>query len=133
LFEKWDSDNDGVLSASDCQAALNAGEDHPLLHEVLGVAECDIVVKAAKFLAIIRAHAAEVQQEDPDSTLKKQFEAIDQDNSGGIDAQELLILMRSLGHEHIDEDFCRDMIDACDDNGDGRLQYHEFQKLMQAK
>jgi calmodulin len=58
------------------------------------------------------------------------FAVFDRDGDGFIDAGELGSVLRSLGFGSGAEE-CRHMIDAYDEDRDGRIDFREFVKLME--
>ena len=57
------------------------------------------------------------------------FFDLDRDGSGSIDAEELGMMLRSLGQNPTDEEL-RDLIDSVDEGDkDGQIQLREFLKL----
>jgi calmodulin len=58
------------------------------------------------------------------------FAVFDRDGDGFIDAGELGSVLRSLGFGSGAEE-CRRMIDAYDEDRDGRIDFREFVKLME--
>lgn len=64
--------------------------------------------------------------------LKEAFDVFDEKRDGFIDAEELQKLLLKLGlKEGSTMDNCRKMITACDENGDGRIDFIEFVKFME--
>eukprot|EP01062_Namystynia_karyoxenos_P039060 TRINITY_DN28402_c0_g1_i3.p1 TRINITY_DN28402_c0_g1~~TRINITY_DN28402_c0_g1_i3.p1 ORF type:complete len:606 (+),score=174.85 TRINITY_DN28402_c0_g1_i3:74-1891(+) len=61
--------------------------------------------------------------------LKSVFARIDSNSDGGIDAEELLAGLRDNG-VHIDRAGAHALVEEFDRNGDGRLQYHEFVRML---
>jgi len=64
--------------------------------------------------------------------LRMAFEVLDIDGSGAIDANELRVAMQALGFEPDKEEIKR-MIKDADKNGDGVIQFEEFEEMMTAK
>lgn len=64
--------------------------------------------------------------------MRQAFKVFDIDGNGVIDAQELRLTMRNLGENLTDEDV-KAMIRAADKNGDGKIDYEEFIKMMYNK
>ena len=64
---------------------------------------------------------------------RKMFFDLDRDGSGSIDAEELGMMLRSLGQNPTDEEL-HELIDSVDDGDkDGQIQLREFLKLYTAK
>lgn len=71
--------------------------------------------------------------------MKEAFSHFDKDGDGTISAQELGVVMRSLEHvmvnlgEKFTEERIAHMIKGADEDGDRKLSYEEFLKLMMEK
>ena len=63
---------------------------------------------------------------------REAFSLFDKDGDGRITAQELGVVMRSLGQDPTDDEL-RDMIQEVDDDGNGTIDFGEFVKMMQKK
>ena len=62
-------------------------------------------------------------------TARKMFFDLDRDGSGSIDADELGVMLRSLGQNPTEQEL-KDLIDSVDDGDkDGQIQLREFLKL----
>mmetsp|Transcript_137397 Transcript_137397/g.242124 ORF Transcript_137397/g.242124 Transcript_137397/m.242124 type:complete len:370 (+) Transcript_137397:86-1195(+) len=59
------------------------------------------------------------------------FKACDLDGSGAIEAKELKMVMKALGHDLTDEEVMA-ILSSLDINSDGKLQYTEFRSLIVA-
>lgn len=64
--------------------------------------------------------------------LKKIFNHLDLDESGALDASELLVALLRLGDASLDVDAVNALIRECDANGDGEIQPDEFASLLRA-
>ncbi|GFZ07731.1 calcium-binding EF-hand family protein [Actinidia rufa] len=62
---------------------------------------------------------------------REAFEVFDENCDGFIDASELKRVVCSLGFGEISKLECEKMIGAFDDNGDGRIDFGEFAKLLE--
>lgn len=63
--------------------------------------------------------------------MKEAFDVFDQDNDGFIDARELQRVLIALGLRQGEElKACRKMIGVFDDDGDEKIDFHEFVKLF---
>ncbi|CAI9757546.1 unnamed protein product [Fraxinus pennsylvanica] len=63
--------------------------------------------------------------------LKDAFNVFDENNDGYIAANELNKVLNSLGLTQFSDQECRRMLVAMDCNGDGRIDFDEFVKLME--
>merc|ERR1712072_1409836 len=64
--------------------------------------------------------------------FKEAFELFDTDKSGSIDASELAFAMRALGFEPTGQEVA-DMLEKTDEDGNGTVQYEEFEDLVSGK
>jgi len=62
-------------------------------------------------------------------TLKKEFEKIDVDGNGSLDAEELGRLFRNL-HVTVEEDLPERLLALGDKNGNGTIEWDEFRKMF---
>ncbi|KAH6758445.1 hypothetical protein C2S51_018680 [Perilla frutescens var. frutescens] len=63
--------------------------------------------------------------------VREAFRMFDQNNDGFVDAEELKKVMNSLGLVGLSEQECKRMIMVFDDDGDGRISFGEFVKLIE--
>lgn len=74
--------------------------------------------------------AANGEEDDPQDLMRDAFNTFDKDGNELISADELHHVLLSLGEkDHTLED-CRRMISRVDKDGDGFVDYKEFQRLM---
>jgi calmodulin len=64
--------------------------------------------------------------------LRQAFKVFDKDGDGFITAVELKLVMKQLGEDLSDEQLA-DMMREADNNGDGRIDFGEFCKMMGGK
>ena len=62
--------------------------------------------------------------------LQSAFDVFDSNKDGFISAPELHRVLSGLGDDHVSMDDCRYMIRCVDADGDERVDFQEFQKLM---
>ncbi|KAI8504285.1 hypothetical protein Bbelb_183530 [Branchiostoma belcheri] len=84
----------------------------------------DGLVSVAEFLTRMQQSKALA-----DSALAA-FRMFDKDNSGYIDKDEIIQGMAQLGEQLTDED-AEEMLQECDTDGDGKINYEEFVKTFQ--
>jgi len=78
------------------------------------------------------AAADTAEPADAKANAKLIFTSLDADNSGALDANELLAAVASLGHPDLDLDAINMLIREADLNGDGEIQPEEFEELLVA-
>jgi calmodulin len=69
------------------------------------------------------------EEEATEEEARAAFAVFDRDGDGFIDAAELRSVLGSLGFQAAAE--CQRMIDAYDEDKDGRIDFREFVKLME--
>lgn len=62
--------------------------------------------------------------------IKEAFDLFDVDASGSIDVQEMSLAMRGLGFGDLPKQQLAAMINAIDTNGDGSIEFREFEAMM---
>ena len=91
-------------------------------------AAVDAPIDAQTFRAIL---CDELSTRDPSERTRKAFELLDVDGTGKIHLKGLRRLCSEIGQQ-IDDDELRDMIDEFDADGDGFLDWNDFQKIATA-
>ena len=71
-------------------------------------------------------HRALVQR----AKIRKEFERYDEDKSGYITKDELLEVIQARAAVTVTEEQIKRMMEDCDDNSDGKINYEEFVLLM---
>ena len=69
------------------------------------------------------------EEPDIEAHIKQVFEALDEDGSGAIEASEMRVVMSKLGVDLTAEE-ARDMVRFADQDGDGSIDYEEFQRVL---
>ena len=69
------------------------------------------------------------KKKEDDQQLRKAFQQYDKDGNGYITAKELREVMEGVG-EQLSSKEVQKMINAADSDGDGRIDYTEFVKMM---
>lgn len=79
-----------------------------------------------------RAKNAEEAKWREESEMRQAFRVFDRDGNGVIDEKELRTTMKNLG-ENLSKNDVKAMIKAADKNGDGKIDYNEFIRMMYNK
>lgn len=79
-----------------------------------------------------RQNSEATRKRSEEEEMRQAFRIFDIDGNGYIDAKELKITMCNLGEDLTDRDVKR-MMKSADKNGDGRIDYEEFIKMMYNK
>ncbi|CAN6297640.1 unnamed protein product [Urochloa humidicola] len=119
IFQHFDRDNDGKISGAELRAFfVSMGDDMP--------ASCGggYTLDFAGFVALMEREGG--QEED----LRRAFEVFNAvESAGRITARGLQRVLAQLGDKRSVAD-CEAMIRAYDVDGDGGLDFHEFQRMM---
>merc|ERR1712100_442931 len=70
--------------------------------------------------------------EDQKKEIKEAFELFDTDGSGSIAEKELKVAMKALGFEPKKGEI-ENLIHSVDDDGDGEMDYDDFERMMEQK
>ncbi|CAA6669011.1 unnamed protein product [Spirodela intermedia] len=132
VFDKFDSNGDGKISAAELEAILRSLSSHPPSPEELAhmMAEADGdgdgFISYAEFVELNTSGVGPV---DAMEDLRQAFSIFDLDRNGAISADELARVLRGLG-ERASVAQCRRMIDGVDRDGDGLVSFEEFKVMM---
>jgi Ca2+-binding EF-hand superfamily protein len=74
----------------------------------------------------------EETEEEREVRIRRLFDAFDSQRTGYVDGQQIESGLRSLRFP-VQEQYARDLLEACDSNHDGRIDYSEFRRYMDAK
>merc|ERR1712129_96500 len=133
FFDAADIDGDGVISAEELYDALKKRDSHVTREDVDSILNA-IDADNDGFLdydELISSRIARKLQSNEDR-LRKVFGLLDFDKNGTISASELYSALESIGlEEKLTKKECEKMVDECDENGDGEIDFEEFIKLFQ--
>ena len=79
-----------------------------------------------EFCNLMDRQTKDISQEDE---LRERFKLFDKDGNGLIDRDELAIALQQLG-EKLSEEEIDEMLEDCDTNGDGMIDFEEFMRYM---
>jgi len=83
--------------------------------------------------AITRTLATHMGKE-PEAKISAHFKRLDKNNSGGLDANELSLLLQDMGiTKSKAEEEAKNIIEATDDDGSGEIEFKEFAQVWQRK
>lgn len=130
-FERYDLDSNGTLSANEVRLALisvgyeiTEAELYDLIHSVAVRDEERLDLK--KFIRMMAPRMANV---DSDQSLCRTFNMIDRDRDGYVTVQDVRAIMVVLGEVVTDDDI-KDICQAVDMDGDGRISLRDFVGFM---
>jgi len=139
-FKVFDANGDGQICIAELGAVLRSlggevSEDELQLIMDDADKNQDGFICLEEFKAVNRSFASKVgdagsPREDP---IREAFATFDKDGNNLISADELRAVLQSLGDKgHTLED-CRRMISQVDKDGDGFVDYKEFESLLSVK
>uniref|UniRef100_A0A0E0KJI3 EF-hand domain-containing protein n=1 Tax=Oryza punctata TaxID=4537 RepID=A0A0E0KJI3_ORYPU len=125
IFQHFDRDNDGKISGAELSAFFaSMGDEIPVPSSGGGGGGGGYMLDFAGFVALMERGGS--QEED----LRSAFEVFNAvESAGRITAKGLQRVLAQLGDERSVPD-CEAMIKAYDVDGDGGLDFHEFQRMM---
>lgn len=133
VFRRFDTDNDGKISAAELRAYFGSIREYMSHEEAQSIitdldTDGDNLIDFQDFLRLMKRESHEGDQQD----LKAAFEIFEfQKGSGRITPKSLQKVFSRLGDAK-SYDECVAMIDVYDADGKGELHYHEFQEMMTA-
>uniref|UniRef100_A0A0D9VZH6 EF-hand domain-containing protein n=1 Tax=Leersia perrieri TaxID=77586 RepID=A0A0D9VZH6_9ORYZ len=128
IFQHFDRDNDGKISGAELSAFFASMGDEMPIPSSFGGAGGGYMLDFAGFVSLMERGGS--QEEDLRSAFEV-FNAVGVESSaaGRITARGLQRVLAQLGDERSVAD-CEAMIRAYDVDGDGGLDFHEFQRMM---
>jgi len=130
-FIKMDSNGDGTLSFAELQTGISSASGVTLnLQTIMEEMDFDQSgrIDYTEFLASTLDKTVYMQEEK----LYMAFKVFDKDGSGKISAGELREILGQQGGES-NEEFWSSLIEECDVNHDGEIDFNEFLALMTNK
>eukprot|EP00270_Netrium_digitus_P011390 TRINITY_DN361_c0_g1_i3.p1 TRINITY_DN361_c0_g1~~TRINITY_DN361_c0_g1_i3.p1 ORF type:complete len:173 (+),score=40.69 TRINITY_DN361_c0_g1_i3:144-662(+) len=135
-FRRFDRNGDGSISASEIKDVLHCIGVQATEEEIASMIQAADVDGngAVDFEEFLQLNASAFKMESSGSTeiLRTVFEMFDLDKNGYISADELFVVMANLGEEGLTRDECQRMIQGVDTDGNGFVDFEEFEKMMQS-
>lgn len=133
-FSLFDKDGDGVISTQELGTVMRSVGHNPTEAEIQGMIQgVDVdasgTIDFAEFLTLMARRTREVDNEDE---LREAFRVFDKDGNGYISAAELRHVMTNLGEKLTDEEV-NEMIKEADVDGDGRVYFEEYVRVLTEK
>ncbi|KAJ3380852.1 calmodulin-like 3 [Entophlyctis sp. JEL0112] len=129
-FALFDRDHDNVINAADLAASLKSlgysSSESEVSALIAEAADQKGSVSFAAFMALAARSFRDIQAEEE---MKEAFRIFDKNHDGFITHDELKVTMAAQGDVLSDEDI-DELIKECDVDGDGKLNYEEFAKMM---
>ncbi|KAJ3120252.1 calmodulin-like 3 [Physocladia obscura] len=130
-FAAFDRNNDGHIDVSDLSAAIRS-----LGHTVVSEADVGELVAAigdkkgsVSFAAFMAMAAKSIRDVQAEEEMKEAFRIFDRNADGFITHDEFKATLEAQGDSISDQEV-DDLIKECDVDGDGKLNYEEFSKMM---
>jgi len=130
-FDEFDKDGSGAISAQELLGVMRAMGQNPTEDEVLNLMlEADLdgngTIEFPEFLELMKEKYG---SDDQESDLREAFKIFDRDRDGFIDMRELkkvsMMLGTCLDPQEIDE-----LMEEADVDGNGKIDYEEFVKML---
>ncbi|XP_048259366.1 calmodulin-like protein 12 [Haliotis rufescens] len=131
-FDLFDKDGDGTITTAELGDVIRS-----LGGEVTESQLADIVKEVdtnkngkIEFIEFATMMADTVEEQQSDSEMLRAFKVFDKDNNGFISKSELRQVMVSLEGHKVTEQEINEMIIEADVDGDGRINYEEFVRMI---
>jgi len=136
-FTLFDKDGDGRITTYELASVMHFLGSKPSqeqIEEMIDQVDIDGngTVEFEEFLKMMSKNPIKSLPKTEDEEMREAFKVFDRDNNGFIDAEELRFTMNNLGQPLSDDDV-KAMIKEADIDGDGRINYEEFIKMMRLK
>ncbi|MBA0585880.1 hypothetical protein Gorai_016641, partial [Gossypium raimondii] len=133
VFNQFDANRDGKISMTELRDVLKSMGSSITEEELKRVLEDidtdkDGFINLSEFSSLFRSSSDEVTAA---LELRDAFDLYDQDKNGLISTSELHLVLNQLGMKCSVDD-CARMIKSVDSDGDGNVNFEEFQKMMSA-
>ena len=130
-FTLFDKDGDGTISDEELGIVMRSLGQNPTEQELQDlIAEHDVdgngFIDFAEFLTLMSKISKDI---DAEEELVEAFKVFDRDGDGRISKKELKHSFKLLG-EKITSDEIDQMINYADQDGDQKINYEEFVKMM---
>lgn len=134
VFQIFDKNGDDKISTTELGAVLSKFGQDPSddkIQEMITEYDTDGngTIEFKEFLDIM---AKKMNETHSDDEIREAFRLFDKDSNGYITGDELKEIMAVLGEDLSDKEV-EDMINTADSDADGRINYHEFVRIMTKK
>ena len=133
IFDQFDKDKDGKISAKELETAMVSMGQNPTNEEIKEMMEEADLNKDGKidfeeFLSLMTRNSPETQTEDE---VINAFRVFDKEGNGLISSAELKHIMMTIGDKMTEEE-ADEMVNEADIDEDGMINYEEFVRMMMA-
>ena len=132
VFKRFDANGDGKISASELGSILRSLGGVASTEEELQSMIREVDSDGDGFISLeefIELNTKGIDSTEAMENLKEAFAVFDVNQNGKISAEELQMVMKSLGDECSLAE-CRRMIQGADSDGDGQVDFEEFSVMM---
>merc|ERR1711879_1106807 len=128
-FSLFDADHDGEITVGELGRVMRNHGLNPTDEELADMIRnvdknSNGAIDFNEFIEMMLRRDSKVEED-----VVHAFRVFDRDGDGLISAEELKLTMNNLGEPLTDREV-RSMIEEADLDGDGRINFHEFQRLM---
>merc|ERR1712038_829749 len=130
-FDEFDKDGSGSISSAELLHVMRALGENPTEDDVLNLMlEADLdgsgTIEFPEFLELMKQKFGEMDIEDD---MRDAFNMFDRDKDGFVDIKELIKVASTMGFS-LDIEDLRICLNEVDEDGDGKLNYQEFSKML---
>ncbi|XP_050534004.1 calmodulin-alpha isoform X3 [Daktulosphaira vitifoliae] len=132
-FSLFDKDGDGTITTKELGTVMRSLGQNPTeaeLQDMINEVDADGngTIDFPEFLTMM---ARKMKDTDSEEEIREAFRVFDKDGNGFISAAELRHVMTNLGEKLTDEEV-DEMIREADIDGDGQVNYEDFQILARS-
>ena len=133
-FNVFDKDNDGFITTKELGTVMRSLGHNPQeaeLREMIKLYDKDDsgTIDLTEFMDMMNNKMKEQEEEEE---LFETFKVFDKDNDGLLSADEIRYVINAVD-ETLDDYLLEELIEQADLDKDGKINYHEFVRLMTAK
>ena len=133
VFDQFDKDKDGKISAKELENAMQSMGQNPTVDEVQEMMrEVDLnqdgKIDFDEFMYLMTKSSSDTQTEDE---VINAFRVFDKEGNGLISSAELKHIMMTIGDKMTEEE-ADEMVNEADIDEDGMINYEEFVRMMMA-
>jgi len=138
VFEIFDVDKNGSICPKELGIVMRALGQNPSEAELKEMMEDaddngDGVIEFKEFLGLMTVMVNKVDEDKKEENLLQAFHVFDKDGDGFISCSELKEFFHNIGEMTLTDDDIMEMIRGADMNGDGKLDFQEFKRMMFTK
>ena len=133
IFDQFDKDKDGKISAKELENAMVSMGQNPTEDEIIEMMrEVDLnqdgLIDFDEFMILMTKSSPDTQTEEE---VINAFRVFDKEGNGLIASSELKHIMMTIGDKMTEEE-ADEMVNEADIDEDGMINYEEFVRMMMA-